>query len=109
MTALEKYAENELEIFRLKEKNKEIKKDAERELKTYENRIATISGVKFHFTDKLRETIYPDAVQQIIEDLSARIKEQKENADAAGLVKRKYTTTLESEIMDKKKNKKLKK
>lgn len=103
---LQQYAENELKIYELEQKNKAIKKDAEKELKTYENRIATVLGVKFHFGSKLQKTFYPDSVQKILDDLKGKIDAQKSAAEESGLVRKKYSTVLEVEILDKKKDKK---
>ncbi|MDP1675689.1 MAG: hypothetical protein Q8L88_02395 [Bacteroidota bacterium] len=79
---------------------KALRKEAKKELNAIEGKITTIDGVKFHMTQKLKETIYPESVQKMLDDLKTKIDNQKLNAEESGLVEKKYSKTFDAEILE---------
>ncbi|MBI2427508.1 MAG: hypothetical protein HYV29_01675 [Ignavibacteriales bacterium] len=102
-SALKQYAQHLLAAAKHEAAMKELRKDAKKELNAIPDKITTIDGVKFHITSKLKETIYPESIQKIIDDLLLKIKDQKENAEKSNLVTKKYKQTFDAEILEKEK------
>lgn len=78
---------------------KSLRKECKKELNAIEGKITTVNGVKFHMTKKLKETIYPDGIQAVLEDLKSKIDAQKKGAEDAGVVEKKYAVVFDAEII----------
>jgi hypothetical protein len=99
-SALKQYAEHLKKSAIHEAAMRDLRKEAKKELNAIEGKITTIDGVKFHMTQKLKETIYPESVRKMLDDLKAKIDSQKENAENSGLVERKYAKTFDAEILE---------
>lgn len=100
-SALKQYAEHLKKAAAHEAAMKDLRKEAKKELNGYPDKITTVDGVKFHMTQKLKETIYPAGIQAVLDDLKLKIDQQKENAENTGLVERKYSKTFDAEILEK--------
>jgi hypothetical protein len=97
-TALQQYADQYKKKIACERIMSDLKKEAKKELNAIEGKSTSLAGVKFHMTQKLKETIYSDGVQKIIDDLKQKIETQKENAENVGDVTKKYSKTFDAEI-----------
>jgi hypothetical protein len=98
-SALKQYAEHLKKAAEHEAAMKALRKEAKKELNAIPDKITTVGGVKFHMTQKLKETIYPESVQKMLDDLKAKLDAQKLNAEESGLVEKKYTKTFDAEIL----------
>ena len=98
-SALKQYADHLKKAAAHEAAMKELRKEAKKELNSYPDKITTIDGVKFHMTQKLKETVYPESIQTILDDLKAKIDDQKFHAEESNLVEKKYSKTFDAEIL----------
>jgi hypothetical protein len=99
-SALKRYAAQLKIALEAEAAMKALRPEAKAELKSFPDKITTVDGVKFHMTQKLKKTIYPVEVQKIIDNLTERLKDQKENAEKAGVVKKQYSKTFDAELLE---------
>ena len=97
-TPLQQYAEHYKQKLAHERIMKDLKKEALKELKTFDGGKTNLNSVELHVTSKLREVILPKDIQDMIEGLQSQIADTKKNADAAGKVKYKYSTTFDASI-----------